>query len=122
VREVEGGGLIERGDWISIKLTSLICCSISVSTDCSSEEDSSPEALSSSLEADECGDLSLAELGVFGLDVLFATPVELDFRGRALAFVELVDGATEVPTRPYQHEFLTTSGSGRCNDGFNWLT
>jgi hypothetical protein len=107
---------------MSIKLTSLICCSISVSTDCSSEEDSSSEGLSSSLEADECGDLSLVELGVFGLDVLFATPVGPDFRGRALAFVEPVDGATEVPTRPYQHEFLITGCSGRCNDGFNWLT
>lgn len=122
MREVKGGGLIERGDWISIKLTSLIFCSISVSTDCSSEEDSAPEALSSSLEADECGDLSLVELSVFGLDVLFATPGGPDFRGRALAFVEPVDGATEVPMRLYQHEFLTTSCSGQCNDGFNWLT
>jgi hypothetical protein len=121
MREVEGGGLIEQEDWVSIKLTSLICCSTSVSTDCSSE-DSSPEALSSSLEADECGDLSLAELSVFGLDVLFASPVGPDFKGRPLAFVDPVDGATKVPTRPYQHEFLTTSYSGRCNDGFNWLT
>jgi hypothetical protein len=103
-------GFAERVvEWVCGELTSLICCSISSSTDCSSSEDSSSEALSSSLEADECGDLSLAGFSVFGLDVLSATAVEgPDFFGRDLAFAGLVDGANEVPTGPYQHKFHTT--------------
>ena len=48
-----------------MELTSLISCSISGSTDCSSDEDSLSEALSSSLEDDGCGDLSLVEVSNF---------------------------------------------------------
>jgi len=85
-----------------VELTSLISCSISGSTDCLSEEDSSSEALSSSLEDDGCGDLSLVELSNFEspcLNALFASPVgALDFRERARLFVKLVGGVTEVPT------------------------
>lgn len=60
-----GRGLQERGDGTRVELTSLISCSISGSTDCSSDEDSLSEALSSSLEDDGCGDLSLVEVSNF---------------------------------------------------------
>lgn len=101
-----------------MELTSLINCSISGSTDCSSEEgDSSSEALWSSLEDDDCGDLSLVVVSNFEsfgspcLNILLASPVEEpDFRGRARFFVELVYGVAEVPTRPCQHEFLGILG------------
>lgn len=70
-----------------MKLTSFNSCSISASTD-SSSEDSSSESLSSSLEADDCVDLSLAEGSDFILDAVFASPIEgPDFRGRARAFL-----------------------------------
>jgi hypothetical protein len=58
-------GTFKRGDWECVELTSLISCSISGSTDFSSEEDSSSEALSSSLEDADCRDLSLVEVGNF---------------------------------------------------------